>query len=71
MFDFFVTVDVENVCVDIDGLEEEDGRKTRAKPGAGTGMLHVVSQSMVTISSVPCKRPSDAKVLFPKVYRTG
>ena len=50
--------------------EEEDERKTRAAQGAGTGMVHVPGgeQEMVWMLSVPCKRPSEAK-LSPNVWR--
>lgn len=50
--------------------EEEEERKTRAAQGAGTGMVHVLmgEQEMVEMVSVPCKRPSEAK-LSPNVCK--
>ena len=49
--------------------EEELVKKTRAKPGAGTGIRHesvAVSQLMVVTLRVPRKRPSTVKSL-PRV----
>ena len=49
--------------------EEELVKKTRAKPGAGTGIRHsleVVSQVMLVTLRVPRKRPSTVKSL-PRV----
>ena len=51
--------------------EEELERKTRAKPGAGTGIVHVLrsrSQVMVVRLSLPRKRPSTVKSL-PRVWK--
>ena len=46
-------------------LEE---KKTRAKPGAGTGIVHpLLTQFMVTTLSVPRKRPSTV-LSSPRVY---
>jgi hypothetical protein len=46
-------------------------RKTSAKPGAGTGIEHVLAlwlHSIVVTFSVPLRRPSDSR-LFPSVCR--
>jgi hypothetical protein len=56
---------VGNVTVDVgDTASRASGvRKTRAKPGAGTGIeqvLAVWSQSMVVTFNVPLRRPSEA-----------
>lgn len=58
-----VTVDVENVIVDLGSTSESasEVRKTSAKPGAGTSMLHVPalwSHWTVEMLSCPLKRPS-------------
>jgi hypothetical protein len=47
-----------------DGGEEEEvlERKTRAKPGAGTGIVHpLLTQLIVVTLRVPRKRPSTVK----------
>ena len=51
------------------GEEVELEKKTRAKPGAGTGIVHTfstMSQLMVVMLRVPWKRPSTVKSL-PRV----
>lgn len=55
-----VYADVENVFVAWPADSEEE-KKTRAKPGAGTGIVHwlvEVLQVIVVILRVPRKRPS-------------
>jgi len=63
---------VGNVTVDVGetASRASEVRKTRAKPGAGTGIEHVLvvwSQSTVVTFSVPYRRPSEARAL-PSVY---
>ena len=59
--------------MDAVGSDDEDGgeRKTSAKEGAGTVIVHVLSwpcaQRTVTTCSVPCSRPSAAN-WPPKVF---
>jgi len=56
---------VGNVTVDVGDTASRasEVRKTRAKPGAGTGIEHVLaawSQLMVVTFNVPLRRPSEA-----------
>jgi hypothetical protein len=56
---------VGNVTVDVGetALMASSVRKTRAKPGAGTGIEHVLavwSQLIVVTFNVPLRRPSEA-----------
>ena len=73
-----ISVLVENVCVAWlrvkygSAKEGEAGlsKKTRAKPGAGTGITHVEAlQLMLTTLRVPLKRPLTVKSL-PRVYKS-
>jgi hypothetical protein len=63
---------VGNVTVEVGetALRASSVRKTRAKPGAGTGIVHVLavwSQFTVVTLSVPLRRPS-AFCTSPSVY---
>jgi hypothetical protein len=63
---------VGNVTVDVGETASRASsvRKTRAKPGAGTGIEHVLavwSQATVVTFSVPYIRPSEVWA-FPSVY---
>ena len=63
---------VGNVTVDVGetASRASEVRKTRAKPGAGTGIEHVLavwSQATVVTFSVPSRRPSEDRAL-PSVY---
>jgi hypothetical protein len=49
----------------LSAISESSVRKTSAKPGAGTSMVHVcavVSHCTVLMSRVPVGRPSDSKL---------
>ena len=65
-------MDINESCGGEEEEEEEElERKTRAKPGAGTGIVHVLrtaSQVMVIRLRLPRKRPSTVKSL-PRVWK--